>query len=251
MPRLILIPGLGASRLLFEPQRHHFDQDLFLPDWFPPMFTNIAGKRPVPETIRDYAHRWAERWKDTVLSNPQTRAQYWLGGVSLGGIIALEAAIYLTQEGLPPKGLFLIASARSSDALPRRMRPALLLARILGAKIISKWAATFAKRVAAREGLSELDARLLTRMAESINYDVLLWAAAALPTWTFPDSDWKSLTAAGVRIHQIHGDRDWAFPPKQAHPDQVIRGGRHLINMTHAEEVNVYLESKMNADRPA
>lgn len=117
MPRLILIPGLGVSRLLFEPQRHHFDQELFLPDWIAPMYTRVAGKKPVPETLSDYSRRLAERWKETVLAKPEVRARYWLGGVSIGGMIALEAARYLADEGLPPKGVFHIP--RDPAALPR------------------------------------------------------------------------------------------------------------------------------------
>jgi pimeloyl-ACP methyl ester carboxylesterase len=248
MPRLILIPGLGANRLLFEPQRHHFDQDLFLPDWTPPIFTKVEGKKPVPEALADYARRLAERWKETVLAKPEVRRAYWLGGVSFGGMIALEAASYLVEEGLPPKGLFLIASTRSSAALPGGIRLGLKCLRLIGPKNAAKLRPWIRGRVIKREGLNELDERLFRRMAESVDIELVLWGAAAMLGWSCDESRAKALAAKGVRIHQVHGDNDWAIPFRPGRADKVIHGGRHLINITHAEEVNEYLTCRMKED---
>ncbi len=248
MPRLILIPGLGANRLLFEPQRHHFDQDLFLPDWIAPIFTKVEGKKPVPESLQDYSHRLAERWKETVLAKPEVRAAYWLGGVSFGGMIALEAASYLADEGLPPRGVFLIASARTSDAMPRGLRLGLKFARMIGEKGMARLRPWIAGRVVKREGLNELDERMFRRMAESVDLSLVLWGMSAMSGWSCDEASWKATEAKGVRVHQIHGDKDWAIPLRRGHADKVIEGGRHLVNITHAEAVNEYVESRMRSD---
>lgn len=248
MPRLILIPGLGANRLLFEPQRHHFDQDLFLPDWIPPLFIKIEGRKPVPEALTDYARRLAERWKETVLAKPEVRRAYWLGGVSFGGMIALEAASYLVEEGLPPKGLFLIASARSSGAMPGGIRLGLKFLQMLGPKNAAKLRPWIRGRVIKREGLNELDERLFHRMADSVDIELVLWGASAVLGWSGDESSAKELAAKGVRIHQIHGDKDWAIPFRSGHADKVIQGGKHLINMSHAQAVNEYIEARMKSD---
>lgn len=246
--RLILIPGLGTNRLLFEPQRHHFDQALFLPDWIPPLQTRIAGRKPIPESIADYARRLAERWKETVLAKLETRRSYWLGGVSFGGMVALECARYLAEEKLPPKGVFLIASARSSDAVPAVLRLKLSLLDLIGPKFLPKLLPKLVVRTARREHLSELDSRLLSRIVAGANIEHLLWSARAIRAWRFKEADWKDLVRRGVRIHQIHGDGDWAIPLRKGDADTVIRGGKHLINMTHADQVNGYIASKMTDD---
>lgn len=244
MPRLMLIPGLGANRLLFEAQRHHFDQDLFLPDWIAPMSVMVNGKAK-PEPLREYAHRWAERWKETVLSKPETRAAYWIGGVSFGGQIALEAAGYLADEGMPPKGVFLISANRTSDSIGFMFRAKAAAGSILGAKTVAALLHRVADQFVKKEGLSALDARLLKRIAEGANIEHLLWGAKAAATWTYTEKDVQALVSKGVRIHQIHGEKDWVIPLRRGHPDRVIAGGGHLINITHADEVNAYLEDKM------
>ncbi|MBL8747450.1 MAG: alpha/beta hydrolase [Phycisphaerae bacterium] len=251
MPRLILIPGLGTNRLLFEPQRHFFDQELFLPDWIAPMQTRVEGKRAVPETLRDYSRRLSERWKETVLARADIRSGFWLGGVSFGGMIALEAAVYLAEEGLPPRGVFLIASARTSDSIPVGLRLGFRFGRLIGEKGLRRLRPWMVERVSRREGLSELDARLFRRMAEGVEPALVLWGMGAMDGWTFAEASWKSLASRGVRLHQIHGDRDWAFPVRRGHADRVVPNGRHLINMTHAEVVNEYIEACMRRDAAA
>lgn len=248
MARLILIPGLGANRLLFEAQRHYFDQSLFLPDWPAPLWTQVEGKKPVPETLRDYGRRWADRWLQTVLSKPEARRAYWVGGVSFGGQIALEAAQRLLEEGCPPKGVFLIASTRTARAVPGIFRVQSLVIGALGDELVKKMLGAVAGRFLKREGLSELDARLLTRITDAVDVKHLKWGKGAICGWKYEDKDWRALAQAGVRIHQIHGEKDWVIPMFKGHPDKVIPGGKHLINMTHADAVNEYIESRMKSD---
>ena len=248
MAKLILIPGLGANRLLFEPQRHYFDQTLFLPDWQPPMWTEVEGKKPVPETLRDYARRWADRWMQTVLSRDEVRREYWIGGVSFGGQIALEATRRLIEEKAPPRGIFLIASNRTSDSITTgfkiRQKLGGLVPISYAPKLLSKLSDVFAKK----ERLRDIDAHLLRRIAKETDLAHLRWGGRACVEWSFSEADGKEIQRAGVNIHQIHGEKDWVIPLRRGHPDKVIPEGRHLINITHAEQVNQYIERAMKAD---
>lgn len=248
MAKLILIPGLGANRLLFEPQRHALDQTLFFPDWQQPIFTQVEGKKPVPETLRDYARRWADRWVQTILSKPEVRNQFWLGGVSFGGMIALEAAARLVEEKCPPRGVFLIASCRSAAAISMGFKMQQRLGALIPTAKLPSAIRFITRHIAKKEGLSDLDAHLLKKISAEADINMLRWGGRACIEWKHTEADAKSLERAGVSIHQIHGDADWVIAMTRGHPDKVIRGGRHLINITHADEVNQYIISRMKSD---
>jgi len=248
MARLILIPGLGANRLLFEPQRHFFDQELFLPDWAPPIATEVEGKKPIPETLQDYSRRMADRWMQTILSKPENRKAFWIGGVSMGGQIALEAAARLLEEKCPPKGVFLIASARTSKAVPSIYKLHALALKLLKDPMVRSLTKKFTAKLVAREKVSELDQRLMKRIVDALDVGHLRWGKSAVVQWNYTDDQWRALTRAGIRIHQIHGDQDRIIPLVKGQADRVIRGGGHLINITHKEEVNEYIESRMRSD---
>lgn len=248
MAKLILIPGLGANRLLFEPQRHALDQTLFLPDWQPPIFTQVEGKKPVPESLRDYARRWADRWSQTVLSKPEVRSCYWVGGVSFGGMVALEAAAKLVEDGCPPKGVFLIASARCNEAIPLSFKLKQKLSSFVPDSRMPAVLRVLTKKLASREQLSDLDTHLLKKIAAETDLQLLHWAGRACVQWKHTDEETKSLVGAGVKIHQVHGESDWVLPLVKGHADKIIQGGKHLINITHAGEVNQYLMARMKRD---
>ena len=94
--QLVLFPGLGTDRRLFEPQRSAFP-DLWVPPW-------IVPKRK--ETLPDYAARMAE----TIVPRRPTV----LGGASFGGMVAYEMARHVE-----PEAVVLIGSCRS----PRSLHP--------------------------------------------------------------------------------------------------------------------------------
>src|SRR5688572_671154 len=97
---LVLFAGLGADARMFEGQREAFP-DLYVPPWIDP-----RGR----ETLPEYAQRIAER---TAAEVGDAEGQLFVGGVSLGGMVALEAARHLR-----PRAVFLIASCRSWRPVP-------------------------------------------------------------------------------------------------------------------------------------
>ncbi len=60
------------------------------------------------------------------------------------------------------------------------------------------------------------------------------WGIAAITAW--PGAE-----GLAVPVYHIHGSEDELIPIQAVQPDQVIPGGGHLINVTHAAEVNAFL----------
>ena len=92
-PHLLLIPGLGVDGRLFLPQRS-LDADILTPALPDPLEF---------ESIGHYAWR--------ITRDIEPRENLWIGGMSFGGMLALEAARYLK-----PRGVFLIASTTRGSA---------------------------------------------------------------------------------------------------------------------------------------
>jgi hypothetical protein len=45
-----------------------------------------------------------------------------------------------------------------------------------------------------------------------------------------------------LEIYHIHGEVDHLIPIQNIEPDRTIKGGGHLINLTHAQEVNEFIK---------
>ncbi len=53
---------------------------------------------------------------------------------------------------------------------------------------------------------------------------------------------WAGRPALPCPSHHIHGEKDVIIPLKGVRPDEVVAGGGHLINLTHADQVNRFIE---------
>lgn len=209
---LVLLPGLGASALYYEHQFRAFDH-LVVPKWLPP--------EPA-ESLSSYARRLAGRIE---VSRP-----FVLGGGSFGGILAYEMA-----QHLDPTKLILIAAARTREPLIPTYRVLDLAARPLP-PAVGKWLAqvygwgTFGRW----QGLSNQQLKLLRRMVDEGDPAHFKWGFRAMAGWHPPAR--RPLCP----VFQIHGDKDVIIPPEPG-VDRLIPGGRHLIHITHAEQVNAFI----------
>jgi hypothetical protein len=50
---------------------------------------------------------------------------------------------------------------------------------------------------------------------------------------------WAPASAPATRLRHIHGTSDRLLPIRGVQPTEIVRGGGHFINVTHADEVNV------------
>ena len=206
--QMIMLPGMAADERLFEPQRRAFP-GLFVPPWI----------EPEPrEPLDCYARRMA--------SQIDPRGLVLIGGVSFGGIVALEMAHYL---GLAD--CVLISSVRSPSEMPWRLRLLRPLACVGPTRLSATagWAAQWLAPLMPRA-----TTRRLGRLAVPQS-SFLRWACWAALRWQ------PTPEALRVRVHQIHGSADRTFRLWYTHPDQIVRGGGHMLTLTHPLDVNGFI----------
>lgn len=212
---LILLPGMGADARMFRPQLAALPS-VVVPDW---------GLPEPEETLAAYAVRMARAIE---LPGP-----CFVGGASFGGMVAVEMARHLEV-----RACFLIGSIRSPRELPRRVRMLRPLVRAAGR--IPGWIPPLVRalRLAVPRRLAPATRSMLDQLAET-DRRFFRWAASAVLRWEPPAEP------LAVPVAQIHGDRDRILPHRLTRPDVLVRGGGHLISMTHADVVNEFLRAGM------
>lgn len=211
--QLVLFPGLGCDARLFAPQREAFPE-LIVPSWISP------GKR---ESLQDYARRYAG-----VVASEHPGPMI-LGGVSLGGMVAYEMARHLR-----PKAVVQIASCRSQRAFRATWRAGRHLLPWLPLQTWSVAKGLAPSVVKATRFLAARDRTLTVTMFREMDSGFMHWALQALLAW-------NPTKLEGVPVFQIHGRRDWLLPARWVEADRYIPDGGHMINLTHATEVNAFI----------
>lgn len=209
-----MIPGTATDWRMYSPQLENFPT-MIVPSWLPPLER---------ETISSYARRLAE--------SINTTHPFFLGGTSLGGMIAQEMA-----KTVKPSGLILIATSSSSQALPQ-------IWRVLG-KVIYRCPDVVVKLLLKIFSLcahllntnrfphKKIYARMLSQMSPSI----VRWQSGVATEWSLDSS-------LDVPVFRIHGAKDKIFPLENiSHPQQVVRDAGHWVNVTHAGEVNAFISA--------
>jgi pimeloyl-ACP methyl ester carboxylesterase len=202
---ILLLPGMAADAGMFEPQRAAFP-NLSAPSWIDPL---------PQESLRHYADRFAQRLDP---GRPCI-----VGGVSFGGIVALEMA-----SRLKASACVLISSVRSPSEFPLSYQ-VLRLASLSSPSHLG-WLAGCVGELSA-PSLPRGTVRRLQRLSAPRSA-FLRWATWAVLRWQ------SSLAARRVRVLQIHGDCDRTFPIRHVRPDVVVQGGGHLLSLTHPGQVN-------------
>ncbi len=215
--RLILLPGLGADARLFAPQRSAFPR-LEVPAWLP---------HEADESLQQYAERMA------AAVNPG--APYYLGGASFGGMVALEMVRHLRP---PPRAVFLMASGRSGQCIAPHLRYFVRFADFLPQRTFSLGQGLTPLFVNKFGRLTPAQRQWFEAMLDGVSPAFVRWGIAAI-------TDWEGPGELSVPVHHIHGGDDELIPVERVQPDVVIPGGGHLLNVTHADEVNGFLEKRM------
>lgn len=211
---LILLPGVGGDARMFGPQRTAFPE-LIVPEWIEPQPN---------EPLADYAARFAR------VVDPG--GPCFLGGVSFGGVVALEVATHLqTRE------CYLFGSIRDPREMPARLK---IFRSISDLIMILKWISPIALAYGSRWMNPTI--RGMFHQLKDTDQRFLRWAASAILKWK------PSEGVSRVRVVQIHGDRDWVFPIGRTAADKMIPGAGHLMSLTHAEQVNQFVRERMEEE---
>jgi pimeloyl-ACP methyl ester carboxylesterase len=208
---LFVLPGIGADDRFLDAQRTI--RDIRPITW-------IAPAHP-RETLGQYAQRLAS---ELCISEP-----FDLGGSSFGGMIALELARYLA-----PQRVFLFGSCRSPRSIAPLLRALRFFAPVLPDRLlrpprvlqplVARW---FGAR-------SHAHVQLFADMLAVPPIEFIRWASIAIFSW-------EGVEELPMPIHHVHGDRDRLIPVRGVHPDRVIAGAGHLLNITHPSAVNDFI----------
>lgn len=168
-----------------------------------------------------YAHRLAVQL--------HIDAPFDLGGSSFGGMIALELARYVA-----PENVFLFGSCRSSRSFAPSLRALRWMAPVLRNRLLRP-PALLQRPIAWWFGATTAaHAQLFADMLASTPIEFLQWASNAIGSW-------KGVAEVLMPIHHVHGERDRLIPVRRVRADRVISGAGHLLNVTHAREVNAFI----------
>jgi len=205
---MLLLPGLGTDARLFDAQRAA-GLDIAVPDWIEP----YRG-----EPLAHYGRRMAQ----TIESSEP----FVLGGVSFGSMVALEMA-----KHLQPHAVVVIAGAWSCDALPRWMRALTSAGRLLPAAAAKPVIAAAIGLMLRHERIDREQYKLLRAMYDAADARFFKWAACEAARWRLEGR-------LSMPVRMIHGSDDRLLRSDRPHADVVVEGGGHMINVTHASQVN-------------
>lgn len=211
MARLFLLPGLGADERLFAALG-----ELRLPV--------IAHRLPVPERnepMWSYALR--------VAAGLDLRAEDWIGGCSLGSLVAADIACRR-----PVAGLVLIGGALSSRTL---VAPLGWLARLRHLMPMSVLQPLLATRTVLSLAFGALPGAVLQELAAMLEAtpDALLREGARLATGYFPS------LAPLCPVYAIHGARDRLMRRPPVADCRMVAGAGHALTLSHPEVVTAFL----------
>lgn len=217
-PTLLLFPGLGADSRVYGPQRNV------------PLRLEFA-EYPEPESPRESLAHYAQRMADAM----GARENLYVGGVSLGAMIALEAARLLDA-----RAVILIGGCTAGRQIAPLFRGVLSIGAAMPARLIRPSLLTAPLAFVLFERLTREDRRLMARVLREHSPAQLRWSCRAILDW-----ECCSLPPE-VPVLSIHGEQDEVIPIQNIKVDHVVEGGRHLINLQTPGEVNSFLLSCVN-----
>lgn len=215
MPRLFLLPGLGADERMFAGLG-----GLCLPV--------ISVRLPAPQT-----HESMPRYSLRVAAQLGLRPEDWIGGASFGSLVSADIA-----RRRPVAGLVLIGGALSSDTLVAAVRRLSLLRHLLPAYVLHPLLTTRSALTLGFGALSAPHLRLLADMVAATPR-ALLREGARLATRYRPASP------VLCPVHAIHGEDDRMMRPPPLANCRVVPGAGHALAVTHPREVTTFLNETL------
>lgn len=230
LPKLVLVPGLGADAGLYAPQRAYFGERLVIPPWIEPASHN--------ESLDAYGRRLAE----VVRRLPNVTPPYFVGGISFGGMVAAEIAEACGED---VAGLFLVGSCTRRDQVRWLIRAACLAGQYVPRGLVK---GCLNHLIPTTIGFTEA----LSADGEDVMHDVWFRADTRLMQWAARGiRNWSSGAHPRCPTFVAHGRWDQIIPIKEDRlrpgVDLVVPDGRHLIHLTHRDVINRWMDARMRS----
>lgn len=209
-----LLPGLGAdSRLLNEQSR--FSDGWYTPNWIKPEEN---------EALDSYCKRWVESLNEV----PE-----YITGMSFGGIVALEMA-----KLYDIKGVVIISGCFSKESITSQFKTQASLLKFAPDSFLKFTIkeVMFPKFIK-EESLSSEQIDWLKEMASEFDPHFFRWATKLSASWQ-PIGEKRDYSCP---ILQVHGKDDPIIPMVKNDADIIVEG-RHLIQYTHADQINQIID---------
>ena len=208
--KVYFISGLAADSRVFKNIKLPIGFETIFLDWLKP---------EKKETLEAYALRLA-----ILIDKSEPFA---LVGLSMGGMIATEIA-----KVYNPSACILLCSVPSHNHLPLHFKWAyfLRLHKLIPVSVFK--IASMLKRDFTPDSIE--DKVLLKQIIKESDPAFIRWAIHAILSWkneTIPEPLWH-----------IHGTKDGILPIRFTHPTHKVAGGNHLMIMSRAKELNVFLK---------
>jgi pimeloyl-ACP methyl ester carboxylesterase len=160
----------------------------------------------------------------------------YLGGLSFGACVALEAA-----KVLRPRGVFFMSAGLAGRTIALPMRLVLLAAGGMtpGMLRIALRITPLVVRIVGRPNREQV--ALMRSLVPRVHLKMAIWGGPAIVRWRFEGK-------VDCPVYHIHGGIDHIVPVGNVNPTHVIRDAGHAVNVTHAQEVNRIITEVMMSD---
>ncbi len=206
--------GLGADERAFK----------YL-DLYPHKVVHVKWLDPIEnETLESYANRMG--------AVVDQREPFILMGLSFGGMLVQELSMYMN-----PRKTILISTISGKHEQPFRMKISKLfnLYNLIPSAYFNRPSAIAFRLFGAK---SQGEQELLSEILQDSDPKYIRWALNAIARWDNTQT---------IEAFRIHGSDDRLFPLKSVKPDYVVKGGGHLMVISHAKEIEQQLLNVMES----
>lgn len=176
------------------------------------------------EKLHEYANRFV---------SPHLDQRTHIIGFSFGGMLALEL-LREPETRTKIAGITLISGCQSADSVAYFKQRAKLTS-FLPLALIKFGVAQSRRQFEKSEDLLPHHSNLLLEMERDADFDLLKWSVVQCGQWDYPGYHAYS---PGLDVVHIHGRNDKVIPAYKNDPTDWIEDGKHLIQFTHADQVN-------------
>ncbi|WP_417600612.1 alpha/beta hydrolase [Owenweeksia hongkongensis] len=211
--RVYLIPGQGSDYRIFKNLKlDSIKYEMCYVNWEIP---------EEGETMSGFARQLA--------AQIDTSKSFYLVGVSLGGMIAVEMSKFLN-----PEKVILVSSAKCRDELPfqYRLQKSIPVYRA----VPSAWVKQLSF---VAQPIFEPDRRL---EKETCNAMLDSKSPVFLKRTINMITNWNQQDCLPNNVFHIHGDNDHTIPINNVNCDVVIKNGSHMMMLTQTRAVQVGIE---------